>query len=183
MTLMVSYAAFISLLQHLFTVMSVRYPTIQPNAAPTIPNNTAVAMSPIATISGIIPIATSVAPTALNNNAKPIVHPLAEIPEACFCGELRFGLPTIGSWLSCFSGCRLLLIPLLTGDCCNGDALLVVGCGPLSVGCACCGGVETNGCVVTLLAVGCSEILFITSVLICSRHELLSLLPPVIFSS
>lgn len=59
-----------SLLQHLFTVMSVRYPTIPPNAALAIPNNTAVATTPIATISGIIPIAASVAPTAPNNNAN-----------------------------------------------------------------------------------------------------------------
>jgi hypothetical protein len=73
--------------------MSVRYPIAPPTAAPTIPDNTAVAITSIAIISGIIPIATSVAPITLNNNAKPIT--LGEIPEACFCGELRFGLPDL----------------------------------------------------------------------------------------
>lgn len=81
-----SYATFIvASLWKLFTVISVRYPTTPPNAALAIPNNTTVAIIPIAAISGIIPIATNVAPTAPNNNAKPIVHPLEEVSKDCFC--------------------------------------------------------------------------------------------------
>ncbi|AAW71332.1 Predicted protein [Wolbachia endosymbiont strain TRS of Brugia malayi] len=52
-------------------------------------NSTAVAIIPIAAILGIIPIATSVAPIAPNNNAKPIVHPPEKVLEGCcFCEEI-----------------------------------------------------------------------------------------------
>lgn len=65
-----------------------------PTIAPAIPDNTTVAITPIATILGIIPIAASVAPIAPNNNAELIIIQL--LPEDCFCGELCFVLPIIG---------------------------------------------------------------------------------------